>query len=88
MSQEIKDSKEKQSGLYQIVYACSAEELEEMVNEQMKMGWAPLGGLQAMRYEWENDRKGYSESEWKFFQAMTLHAVVMCFQRLTTMSEE
>jgi hypothetical protein len=56
---------------YQIVTADSAGELERKVNEFLQDKWVPVGGVSVVRYEITNERKGYTESEWEYSQAMT-----------------
>jgi hypothetical protein len=60
---------------YQILTATTAKELAALVNEQIARGWAPCGGVSASTYyaQWENERKGYTESEERteYAQAMT-----------------
>jgi len=55
---------------YEIATGESSDELVATVNEMIGEGWRPQGGVSATRYEWENDRKGYSESSWVWAQAM------------------
>ncbi len=55
---------------YKVIEAHSTEDLEEKVNGSMEAGFTPLGGVQVVYATWENDRKGYSESETTFYQAM------------------
>lgn len=55
---------------YTILRADCASELAEAVNRKIKKGYTPIGGVSVIRYEWENERKGYTESELALFQAM------------------
>jgi hypothetical protein len=55
---------------YMIAIEGSTSDLAETVKEHMATGWRPQGGVAVMRYQVENDRKGYSESEWVWAQAL------------------
>lgn len=60
---------------YQILTATTAKELSGLVNEHIARGWVPCGGLASSAYfaQWDNERKGYKESEERneYAQAMT-----------------
>lgn len=60
---------------YKFVSEENGAKLEDAVNELMAAGWAPIGGVSVavLRSTWQNDRKGYeeSETEWVYAQAMT-----------------
>ena len=60
---------------YKFISEASGVELEVSVNELIADGWVPLGGVSVavVRSTWENERKGYEESniEWVYAQAMT-----------------
>ena len=60
---------------YKFVSEETGTKLEEAVNALMALGWVPLGGVSVavLRSTWENERKGYqeSETEWVYAQAMT-----------------
>ncbi len=57
---------------YTVFEACDLDELIEEVNEQMKAGWMPFGGLVIQHYEWTNERKGYKDNITWFYQTMLL----------------
>jgi hypothetical protein len=60
---------------YKFVSEATGIKLEESVSELMVSGWVPLGGVSVavLRTTWQNERKGYeeSETEWVYAQAMT-----------------
>lgn len=57
---------------YQVVTRENLEDLHHAVNAFIhQKGWKPLGGVCAVYKTWENDRKGYTESEMLWAQAMT-----------------
>ena len=49
---------------YEILKAESAADLVVMVNDKIKAGWQPLGGVAGGEdtYTWMNERKGYEEN--------------------------
>ncbi len=59
---------------YKIVTAQTAEDLTAAVNKYLDDGWEPIGGalLSQDRDRWENERKGYSESQLDVTWAQTL----------------
>lgn len=60
---------------YKFVSEATGTKLEESVNDLIATGWVPLGGVSVavVHRTWENERKGYqeSETEWVYAQAMT-----------------
>lgn len=56
--------------MYDVLEYENIEDLIEAVNEKMKDGWKPTGGIQVLHYEWTNERKGYTESSTNYFQAI------------------
>lgn len=56
--------------MYKILSSDSETELEAEVNEYLTRGWVPAGGVVARYVEWENDRKGYTESATTYYQAV------------------
>lgn len=60
---------------YRILSAETPAELAAMVTEQLNDGWVLAGGVAvcAVFRSWENERKGYTESEtdYTYAQAMT-----------------
>lgn len=59
---------------YLVVMASSATNLSDQVNALMSKGYVPLGGVSVVYATWENDRKGYQESETTYHQAMAYKA--------------
>ena len=57
---------------YGIVVGSSAKNLSDQVNALMSKGYVPLGGVSVVYSTWENDRKGYQESETTYYQSMAL----------------
>lgn len=55
---------------YDVVESDSLVELIKTVQEKVDNGWKPQGGISATYIEWENERKGYTESYWMYFQAI------------------
>ena len=53
---------------YKVIYAQLKKDLESQVNEAMREGFEPIGGISVFSYEVDND--GYSEIEWHYLQAM------------------
>jgi hypothetical protein len=66
---------------YKIVSRQGDRELEAAVNELIAEGWQPLGGVSVvvLHQTWENERKGYTESDtqWVYSQAMTRSNVLV-----------
>ena len=60
--------------MYEVLESDSAVGLSEMVNKHIGEGWSPMGGVAVavLHKAWENERKGYTESEtiYTFAQAM------------------
>lgn len=60
---------------YRIITEDDRHELERSVNGAIADGWIPQGGVSVSGWfsVWENDRKGYTETETNlvFAQAMT-----------------
>ena len=54
---------------YIVVSGSYIAELEDFAKEWMSRGYEPVGGLSILHRTWENERKGYSESDTNFFQA-------------------
>lgn len=53
----------------------SADDLVVLVADVLKLmdrGYRCQGGICALHFDWENERKGYTESETMFYQAMVL----------------
>lgn len=50
---------------YKVVEADSAEELQQRINNCIKAGFEPIGGISVCVHHtsWENERKGYEETE-------------------------
>lgn len=59
---------------YKLVSASSESELESLVNAELQNGFEPVGGVYVVRYEWTNERKGYTESEWLYTQSLVKKA--------------
>ncbi len=57
---------------YRVLEARSIEELEMMVNDAMALKFRPVGGIAVEIHEWENERKGGTESATWYYQAMEL----------------
>ena len=55
---------------YLVVSAGSVGELEDYVKEWIEKGYRPTGGVQILYRTWENERKGYQESDTEFYQAL------------------
>jgi hypothetical protein len=55
---------------YVIVDSDSTEDLETQVNSMVDKGFVPVGGVAVLYQTWENERKGYQESQALYFQAM------------------
>jgi hypothetical protein len=59
---------------YQVVTRENLEDLMLAVNAFIhQKGWTPLGGVSVLHRTWENERKGYSESDTLWAQAMVRH---------------
>lgn len=56
---------------YRIIVDDNATNLTDSVNDLLAQGWVLQGGVSLVRYEYENARKGYTETEWVWAQAMT-----------------
>jgi len=56
--------------MYDILEYDSIDDLIENVNKMIKEGWQPIGGVQVLHYSWENERKGYTESNTEYLQSM------------------
>lgn len=57
---------------YRIVIEDTASSLGDAVSGLLELGWRPQGGVAVVNYTYENERKGYTESEWVWAQAMVL----------------
>lgn len=61
---------------YEILGADDLKNLEVEVQKAIDDGWEPLGGVSVTSHyaSWENERKGYTESEtvYTYLQAMIL----------------
>lgn len=59
---------------YQVVLDDDCPSLETAVNELIAEGWEPLGGvtMQVVHREWENERKGYTESRTDYYYAQAM----------------
>lgn len=55
---------------YEIAFSDSQVGLVEDVNDLIKDGWQPIGGVSVLHRQWENERKGYTEEEIIFYQAV------------------
>lgn len=51
---------------YIVVEKCSLQALVTAVNDKIKEGYEPIGGISVLRYEWR-------EPEWEYAQAMIKH---------------
>jgi hypothetical protein len=59
---------------YQVVTRDNLDDLQVAVNCFIhQKGWKPLGGVSAVYRTWENERKGYTESDMMWAQAMARH---------------
>lgn len=59
---------------YQVVSRDSLEDLMLAVNSFIhQKGWKPLGGISVTFRTWENERKGYTEGDMFYAQAMVRH---------------
>jgi hypothetical protein len=60
--------------MYQVFVRGTAEELEKAVNAAIAEGMKPQGGVSVavLHHQWENERKGYTESstDYSYVQAM------------------
>lgn len=55
---------------YKIIEADDIKSLTIFVNNAIKDGWVPTGGISLMRFSWENRQQGYvGDSTW-YGQAM------------------
>lgn len=61
---------------YTVQWAETLEELAKQVGYAMQSGYVPQGGIFVLRSEYENERKGYSESETIYYQAMIRKATI------------
>lgn len=55
---------------YEIASNGSQGGLVEDINDLIKDGWQPIGGISILHHQWENERKGYTEEETTFYQAI------------------
>lgn len=55
---------------YVILEAPHTEGLEEQVNSMIEEGFDPVGNVFVDRYVWENERKGETNVEVVYFQAV------------------
>jgi hypothetical protein len=55
---------------YILLEADSGFELQEKVNSCLPDGYFPQGGPLVLYTQWENERKGYTESSTIFYQAV------------------
>lgn len=55
---------------YDIIYGATSQELVKAVNKKRADGFSPQGGVQVIRRDYE-DRDGYSEVAYEFYQAVT-----------------
>lgn len=56
--------------LYCVLERDSLQDLSEDVSDFLHKGWRCQGGVAAIHFQWENERKGYTESETSFYQAL------------------
>lgn len=59
---------------YQVVVRGEAAKLADAVRELIEQGWAPQGGVSVAGWneQWENSRKGYTESETSVLYAQAM----------------
>jgi len=55
---------------YVILDAETPDELEKAVGNMLDAGFEPMGGVAVCHYQWENERKGYTESDTTYYQAV------------------
>jgi hypothetical protein len=55
---------------YKVIETSTPGELVEKVNEDIKAGWEPQGGVNIIRYEREDPHKHYVEFYYEYGQAM------------------
>ncbi len=62
---------------YTVLTDCDQDGLSAQVDEHLGQGWELVGGVSVTgwREEWENERKGYSESE-----TITIYAQAVLFK--------
>ena len=56
--------------LYNVIVADNLPGLVVEVNRYLSDGWKPLGGIEVVTQEHENDRKGYTEIQISYYQAL------------------
>ena len=55
---------------YNILFNDSQFGLVDEVNDCIENGWKPIGGISILHRSWEIERKGYTEEETIFYQAI------------------
>ena len=55
---------------YEIAFNDTQVGLVEDVNDLIKNGWQPIGGVSILHRQWEDDREGCTDEETIFYQAV------------------
>lgn len=63
---------------YVVILSDQLTELQETVMYRLRLGYEPCGGVTVICYEYENHRKGYTESATMYYQAVWLRPTSEC----------